>query len=457
MPLELSDTLNKARDVALEQTRRLMDRVARMRLVRAILAALLIGITLQHSFEPAQWHKGKQELGTWLQQSAHSDARFLATPYWTLSLSHEATRKRLSARLGKVAAYASADSEDVVADIINRKIPFAIAQLLRVQRIVQAPTMTQVSDLHVAWAESGDTKNPRVLVRPDSLLGLVDSALLASTSSAPSVDAVRSAVAGYRDLLIGIQRDARSLDQSWQTWGGWTKWEWERIADSDYVGWRRAVDDIGAHEVIASDEVMHESVQQVLARIEKSLDDLQGAEQRAREKVSISGLDVFIPVEIIVLLFPFAYLITVGVLRLLNAQIRVGLIRVAQLEHELDACMGDDPHRPDLTHVVGREVLNTRSDASYIRHREWAKLVENNPNFFSDLLTSVLTLGLAAFLILWPWRTLVFHRFGPVYGWIPWLCIAVLVAFVVLAERSTRRMARELIAEALAKAPSRVE
>ena len=229
-------------------------------------------------------------------------------------------------------------------------------------------------------------------------------------------------------------------------WPNWSFETWRTLGDDCVSEWDSMM--AGFKSIDRSYLEAHfrgTTVRGAVVKMRDFLKDQDKAAESTDARASLYSIPVRVPVFQLLLLFPFLFVLSTAALRILAVQQRIVAIRVASVEHELSAIVGD---KSGAARLFSDELLNIRSAVDYLVVRQWSQLHDNNPSIFSTVAFGFATWSLALFL-LERWLRLIWGQVFTMAAWFPYTIVFFFLCVVSGSEFISRKISSNVLQTAL--------
>jgi hypothetical protein len=238
-------------------------------------------------------------------------------------------------------------------------------------------------------------------------------------------------------------------DLDWH-WYDWQYSLWLTLKDDSFAKLQAAFASMGDEgrtyaARLGDEDNFGDAIRQIRLLVNQSEEQLK---TKAETALSVGALSFHLPKRLILVLFPFLFVLSSLACGMLKLRARTATIWIAALEKRIDKKVSSstDPMsdaKPLNAPTVSPEVLNSKSTLGYLKDRQWARLFDDNPTLLSDALYSVASWAVAGYLILWPWRRMVSSTSGYIMmapAFLTWAII--LLSFRVVLRRAVLEQTR---------------
>lgn len=346
--MDALDLLTKAREIELEELKKVTARATRFQAIRVLLCLLLLGMVVQHSFTPPSWKAGQEAFDKWLKVPRHGAPWLRSLPLRALETETEQKRRAITDLLKDTKGeplfpYRQLGNTDLMLPMLENAArragpgTFNVAAVEQSQRLCsqvlsgiadirsKTPSAQTVGDLRADQGRPGRLGR-QPLARLLDELGAQDGIY---EDTAPIDSQVSWTL--YLEERYGAAHDLlTALHAEFDAWQFFTREAWEKLTDEDCRAWQRVESAFGndfepATSVLQPEfppvgEGMPLSI--TIKRIREYLARKDEALKKEGEKATFWGLEVPLPLTWLLFAFPFLYVLSVSTSRLTYTQSR---------------------------------------------------------------------------------------------------------------------------------------
>jgi hypothetical protein len=421
------EPLYKARDIHVENQRRYQEAVTRFQGWRLLVTLLVAGMLFRYDYGADHGAPGKRfhdwfaqvftpiseqvyDKFLWSDFAAPTErARGAISKFVTQKTMDEAMDKIYGPseppRIGRVFYYLK-KTKYVIDPFLYRNITDALRELEAAKTMPLVKALPAINELLAKYAVSLDHPGlaPYVdYLSHDAKTNKEFAARLGAIAQR-SKDAFET---DYKDELEAWRAIA-TVDKNWFNW---TYPLWIRLTDTSYTSFLAALADLGDEGRVyraglKNDEPFEEAVRRIDHAVKQAEDDRR---TKAETAISAGSIAFSIPKRLVLLVYPFLFVLSALMSGMLKLRTRTALIWVAALEKKIARGQPEkDP--PLVAPTVSPEVLNAKRTWDYLlggKRWSWARLFDNNPTLFSEIFYSVLSWIVTGYLALLPWQSVV--------------------------------------------------
>jgi hypothetical protein len=414
---QILEEIRQRRDIQISTFRTISSSISRFQLIRALLLIVLSILVLNRSFHPAAWKLKMEVLDRWVETHVTHDlikqVRYHQFKNSNIDLT-ESQRSRLTAVVensGLTDDLNPSMSMSGVAKFLGREL-YGVDfielsnfdnQLRIIREQDRAVKLKDLSKYHY----QGGLYQTGTNLRDNFFSEYTQQPALMEKFPYDPDRSVSNYLLTIQKHIDEIKKRFRNEREAWGEYEGrlilsmWNWYAWENLSDKAIFDWNnQVIPKVGGFDQpefkrIGEDLVGGPDLGSVLVFIRNLLKTQAEAVSKKQEKAKLWAVELDIPLDLVLLLFPLIFFCSRAVLRSLQLRRSVTMIESAKLDQLSDSSLGIRLSGS----VASKKVFDPMPQFNVVLRRDWSTLFDISPTLFSDILYGFVSLGLATLLI----------------------------------------------------------